>query len=514
MPRACVIGAGVAGLVSGKVLKHDGFDVTIYEREMAVGGVWAPSRAYPGLRTNNPRETYSFSDFAYPEGTDEFPAAGQVQSYLESYAEHFGVQPHVRLGTEVVSVARGAARSDGSHPGFRLTVRSSREGGDTDTRDFDFVVVCNGVFSRPYVPRLPGHDDFTGLRIHSSQFTDPNLLDGKNVVVVGAGKSALDCATVAADVADSCTLVYRTPHWMLPRYFFDRVRVDRVLFTRLSEFLLPTYHRVGAARAALRVAVAPLLWLSRVGLSRLVQRLTGMPPRMVPQTPVTSGAQNIGIGKRFYDALQRGSVGARRVRDLTLSGESRMRIDGSDEIGADVVIFATGWEQEAPFLDPELRRAVRRDDGFRLYRHILPPAEPRMGFVGYASSANSPLTSEIAAHWLSQCFRGELQLPDRAAMEREITRVREWAARVFPKRSEGYFIGGYVAQYVDELLSDMGLPTRRAPSLLAEIGGPIWAERYADVPAERARLRATTAAAFRSRESADERVAGQPHRHD
>jgi dimethylaniline monooxygenase (N-oxide forming) len=73
--RVAVIGGGVAGLVSSKVLRQDGFDVTLFEKEPAVGGVWAASRAYPGLRTNNPRETYAFSDFPYPKGADEFPTA-------------------------------------------------------------------------------------------------------------------------------------------------------------------------------------------------------------------------------------------------------------------------------------------------------------------------------------------------------------------------------------------------------------------------------------------------------
>ena len=46
----CVIGAGLSGLVTAKVLKHDGFDVTVFEKAPTIGGVWAPSRAYPGLR--------------------------------------------------------------------------------------------------------------------------------------------------------------------------------------------------------------------------------------------------------------------------------------------------------------------------------------------------------------------------------------------------------------------------------------------------------------------------------
>lgn len=102
--RVVVIGGGVAGLVSAKVLMQDGFDVTVFEKAPTPGGVWCESRAYPGLRTNNPRETYAFSDFAYPEGTAEFPTAAEVRRYLDAYARHFGLTPHIRCMTEVTSV--------------------------------------------------------------------------------------------------------------------------------------------------------------------------------------------------------------------------------------------------------------------------------------------------------------------------------------------------------------------------------------------------------------------------
>ncbi|QIS22204.1 FAD-dependent oxidoreductase [Nocardia terpenica] len=39
--RVVVIGAGIAGLVTAKVLRDDGFDVTVVEREATIGGVWA-----------------------------------------------------------------------------------------------------------------------------------------------------------------------------------------------------------------------------------------------------------------------------------------------------------------------------------------------------------------------------------------------------------------------------------------------------------------------------------------
>lgn len=73
MERVAVIGAGVAGLASAKVLKQDGFAVTVFDKDEGVGGVWAASRAYPGLRTNNPAPTYAFSDFPPPRKATNFP---------------------------------------------------------------------------------------------------------------------------------------------------------------------------------------------------------------------------------------------------------------------------------------------------------------------------------------------------------------------------------------------------------------------------------------------------------
>ncbi len=61
--RVCVLGAGIAGLVTAKVLRDDGFEVSVFEKKPNIGGVWAPSRTYPELRTNTPREMYEFSDF-------------------------------------------------------------------------------------------------------------------------------------------------------------------------------------------------------------------------------------------------------------------------------------------------------------------------------------------------------------------------------------------------------------------------------------------------------------------
>jgi hypothetical protein len=224
-------------------------------------------------------------------------------------------------------------------------------------------------------------------------------------------------------------------------------------------------------------------------VSLIARRVAEVPVKMLPEVPVTSGIENNGIGTEFYEVLRKGQVHTRRAGIASYSGPDRLRLDTGEELEADVVVYATGWRQDLSFLESPLREEVSRDGTFHLYRHILPPGEQRMGFIGYASSGNAPLTSEISAHWLSQLFRGELSLPDPNTMDHELSRVRRWIRDVFPRRPEGYFIGAYVAQHIDELMRDMGLRTRRTNSFFREYWGPLWGRRYRGVAEERRRLR-------------------------
>jgi cation diffusion facilitator CzcD-associated flavoprotein CzcO len=492
--RVCVIGAGVSGLVTANILKADGFDVVVFDQASSIGGVWTAVRTYPELRTNTTREQYAFSDFPYPETVDDFPTAEQVRSYLEAYVDHFDLRDLLRLSTEVVSIAHAAANTQQSHPGFRVVVRPTGESGESaepETLHFDVVAVCNGVFSEPYVPHIEGIERFTGQVLHSSQLTDAALVAGKRVIVVGAGKSALDCATLAVQHAQACTLVFRSPRWMVPRYFFG-IRYDWLFFTRFFESHY-RYHRLGPIEAFVHGRLNPLIQLSWRMQSRLVQRvLLNTPPVLVPDKPLPGEKVDIGVGSDFYDAVRNGRAAPKRAEINAFTDATTIELTTGEQITADVVVFATGWRQNLDFLDADLRRRVQPNGNFHLYRHILPPGDLRLGFVGYAQTFMNTLTSEIAAHWLSQHFRGELTLPDAAAMEREIAHVQQWAEEVFHPARRGYFLGPHIAHYVDDLMRDMGLPTHRASNPITEYLGRFLPRRYQDVGAERRQARSTS----------------------
>ena len=63
-----IVGAGPSGLVSAKVLLDDGFDVTLFDRQRELGGIWSAETAYVDLHTQQPGGTYEFSDLVHGEG--------------------------------------------------------------------------------------------------------------------------------------------------------------------------------------------------------------------------------------------------------------------------------------------------------------------------------------------------------------------------------------------------------------------------------------------------------------
>ena len=65
-----VVGAGAAGLIAAKVLLDDGFDVTLFERDLDLGGTWSDKMAYLELHTQQPGGTMEFSDLYEGTGKD------------------------------------------------------------------------------------------------------------------------------------------------------------------------------------------------------------------------------------------------------------------------------------------------------------------------------------------------------------------------------------------------------------------------------------------------------------
>ena len=478
--------------MTAKTLLRDGFDVTIVERDSDLGGTWAPSRTYPGLRTNNSKFTYEFSDLSYAENVDTFPLAADVYAYLQGYAEKFRVLSRISFGTEAVNVSpvRGDSR-------LTVTLADARTGLSQRQSEYDFVAVCNGTFHQPFIPELKGLDRFSGRVLHSSQVDKGTYSPGDTVLVIGGGKSAFDCAAWAAGQGLAPTLVFRRAQWMAPRYLpGGRIPGDTLVSSRfLSAFL--RYYRPSAAQKIMHSAGTPLVRAWWRLMARGWKQDLKIPKLLQPTERLPAGIEKIGVGDDFYRACNAGTARAvcNRVESFVECGVELA--DGST-LPADVVVFATGWRQDFSFLSKDIRDAVLTDGVHHLYRHILPPSMQTIGFVGYASSFSCTVTAEIAAHWLSEHFLGALDLPSEDQMEQEIQKAHEWSDRVLPERGTEGFLGPFISQYVDQLLGDLKLDRKRRRNPLTEYFGAFRASRYKGLSDERRLAREMNSAALQS----------------
>ncbi|QBJ96592.1 NAD(P)/FAD-dependent oxidoreductase [Rhodococcus sp. ABRD24] len=458
--RVAIVGAGVAGLSSAKVLKQFGFDVTVYDRTPDVGGVWSVTRRYPGVTTQNNKGTYAFSDFPMPRDYPEWPTGEQVQKYLAGYADRFGLHPYLRLGTEVTS-----ATQDEGTGNWTVTTREV-ETGRIDEQQYDRLVIANGIFCDPFIPPYPGAEEYEkagGRLCAASDFNHLDDAEGRNVLVVGYGKSACDVAEALSEVAASTTVVAREVTWKMPRKLGNVLNYKYILLTRLSEGLFEHIEQRGFGRFLVgrgRFLRDGLLGtVQRVAQRQLLLDRVGLVPEGSFERIVRHAVSL--ATEQFYEKVLDGTIGVRRGAVISAlhekDGKPVAELSDGEVVPADVVVCATGFRQHVPFLGEEMQdRLTDADGNFELYRQILPLDVPNLYFVGYGSSLFSPLSAEAAALWTANHLLGGTELPSlerRRAFVR--TRLKWMVERSEGKPARGTNIIPFSLRQIDEVLDEI-----------------------------------------------------------
>lgn len=457
-----IIGAGVAGLCTAKLLTEFGFDVTAFDSTPDVGGVWSRTRRYPGVTTQNNKGTYAFSDFPMPRAYPEWPSGEQVQQYLAEYARLFGLESKIRLNSEIVS-----ADLDENTVMWTLRVRDVRTGAVTE-QVFDRLIVANGIFCDPFLPDYPGITEFQDAGGRVCAASDFNSLDdavGKDIVVVGYGKSSCDIAEALSEVSRTTTVVAREVTWKMPRKLAGLVNYKYILLTRLSEGLFEHVDQRGFGR----FLTGPGRFL-RNGLLGGVQSITRRQLLLDRVDLVPEGSferivrHAVGLAtERFYEKVRDGIIDVHRgtVISRLYDKEGRPTIELSDGTvqAADIVVCATGFTQHVPFLAEDVQGRLTDPDGnFALYRQILPIDVPGLFFVGYGSSLFSPISAEAAALWVVNYLAGTADLPSPAEREAFTRRRLAWMIeRTEGKQARGTNIIPFSLRHIDEVLDEVGV---------------------------------------------------------
>lgn len=470
--RVAIIGAGISGLAHADVLTRCGFSVVLFERASRVGGVWACS--YPDVSLQNTWPCYHVSSFPWPFEPDLHPTSTQILRYLDALVAARGFD--VRLEHEVIS-ARETPEG-----GWTLRVRG--HSGEHVER-FDHLVVSIGQYTEgKHRLRLDSESDFAGLVTTERDIGDLARFDGKRVVVVGFGKSALDMATFAAPRAASVHHVFRTPRWTIPRYIFG-IHFTKLFFNRFGSVMMTSWAHPTAGERFLhrRTAFVGSFWNALQSVFTRVARREGAGhgdagdariSAVLPKHPLPPDLRSAAAlaPTDYYRHVGAGTIEPHHaeVAGFTRDG---VRLSNGETVPADVVVLSVGSTSPTfPFLDDATRALLEADDdGAQLYRHVLHPRLPRLGFAGFNHGFMHVPAAEIGALWLAALWRGELALPSAERMEREVEHVRAWKrAHIAFEPSRSCAVNTRFQQYLDIMLADLGQsPYRKLPNVFAEI---------------------------------------------
>ncbi len=482
--RVAVVGAGPSGLAAARAFKELGLDVVVYEAAPDIGGVWSNTRRYPGISTQNNKHTYAYSDRRMPDHAAYAPAGADVREYLHGFARDAGLEPLIRLNTRV-------AAAEPTADGWRFETRGPD---GVDVEHVDWLVVANGLCSKPYVPAFIGRDAFEaagGLVLPPSTIGDAEVLKDRDVVVLGWGKSAGDIAAAAAPIARSVHVIARGIGWKLPRNV-GRIPFERIMLSRLGEHLIWGPHRSVGGRV-LRRLTSPLrpLVVHRLGAA-VVKQLELERRGLVPGVPADRLDHLLSEG--LLEAVDDGTVVVHRETRITeLRGGDRPRIllDDGTHIETDVLVSATGYDQDLDlFTEATKLQLIDADGDLALVRYALPTAVPRLAFVGWVNSFRALINAEIQSLWIAAVMLGALEVPEHAKRRPYVFRIghdRAQARNVPLLPENGSFLT------VDQWLADLDL---RVPAWRrrGELFGPLTPGVYADVLGRlRARLAARSA---------------------
>lgn len=332
-----VIGAGQAGLSVAFYLRRLGLEpgqeFVLLDRGPSTGGAW--QFRWEALRLGSAHRVNDLpgmDELGLSFTTADHRAAARevVADYYRRYEEHFGLQ-----------VVRPATVTHVSDIGRDLLVRLTTENGVIEL-GASTVVNATGTWGSPFVPWYPGRDTFAGRQVHTNDYVAAEEFAGQNVVVVGAGTSAIGFILELEQHAASISWATRRPPEFLDEVDLNLEAADRA---------------VAAQDDAARSGRALPSIVSGTG---------------VPRT------------RRIQAALDRGVLEFKPMFS-SIEPDAVAWADGTRE-PADAIIWATGFRPELRHLAPLKLR--EKEGGVSVSSHHS-ERDPRVFFAGYGPAAST-----------------------------------------------------------------------------------------------------------------------------
>ncbi|HEX8857004.1 MAG TPA: NAD(P)-binding domain-containing protein [Thermoleophilaceae bacterium] len=429
MRNVCVIGAGSSGIAACQVLASRGIPFDCFEKGSGVGGNWryendnGMSSAYHSLHINTSRHLMEYASYPMPESYPDYPSHWEIARYFDDFVDHFGLRERITFNTAVTKIERS------DDDGWHVTLENG------ETRSYSAVLVANGHHWNPRWPWFPG--EFHGDVMHAHHYKTPEGFEGRDVIVLGFGNSAVDIACELGRVASNTYLATRRGAHVLPKYLRGK----------------PTDEAAPALAHFIPMNIAGRL------MERQLRRLQGaMTDYGLPEPDHHIGEAHPTMSSELLPAIGHGRV-TPKPNISRLEGDDVRFADGT-VVHADRIVYCTGYKITFPFLE---KQVLNPDENqVHLYRHVVHPEQPGLYFLGLIQPLGAIMPiAERQAEWIADVVTGEGALPSREEMLHEIERHRERMAKRYV-RSPRHTIQVDFHPYMRELARERKRSRRRA----------------------------------------------------
>jgi monooxygenase len=400
-----IVGAGISGVGAAHHLQErcPGKSYAILEARPDLGGTWDLFR-YPGIRSDSDMHTLGFRFRPWTEAK-AIADGPSILEYVRRTAREGGIEEKIRFNHRVLSASW-------STPEARWTVEAERtDTGERVELSCDFISMCSGYYryDEGYSPEFPGRDRFRGEIVHPQHWPEDLAYEGKRIVVIGSGATAVTLVPALAEKAAHVTMLQRSPTYIISAPGEDPIA--------------NALRRVLPARAAYAV----VRW-KNVLLQMLVYRLSRRRPNFVRRV-LRRGAEKAlppgyDVDRHFNptydpwdqrlclipdgDLFEAISSGAASIVTDTIETftEDGIALESGETLDADVIVTATGLNLlflggveltvDGDVLDPSTALA---------YKGMMLSDVPNLAFtLGYTNASwtlKADLTSEYMCRLLN-----------------------------------------------------------------------------------------------------------------
>jgi monooxygenase len=346
-----IIGAGLSGVGAAAQVRErlPRKSVAVFESRASKGGTWDLFR-YPGIRSDSDMFTFGYtwrpwkSDIALADGP-------LIREYIDTVAEEYDVDRLIRYEHRITR-----AEWDSDRACWTVTASvGDPAGGETVTLTATHLWSCAGYYQyeKGFQPTWPGMADFEGEIVHPQHWPEDLDYRGKRVVIIGSGATAVTLVPAMAPDAEHVTMLQRTP-----TYVINRARRDPVA-KLLRRMRLPE-------RVVYRVARWANI-LQAIGFYKFSMRWPDRSKAVIRKGAVSQLPEGYAVDEHFappynpweqrlcfvpnndlFRSLSNGeaSIVTDTIETFTPDG---LRLASGEELPADVVITATGFQMQLPF---------------------------------------------------------------------------------------------------------------------------------------------------------------------